>query len=421
MPPHVQDNPIVRDNGSAPLTLRLEFLDGLRGLAALYVVVFHFSASRFLVDKTGARFALPLPLRALTAAMQYGHYAVAVFIVLSGYSLMLPIARARDGQLRGGFAGYLKRRAWRILPPYYAALMLSLVCLVFARQWQELDRGAVWSHLLLVHNLRIEWYAAINIPLWSVATEWDIYFIFPLLLLPLWRWWGMGMVFVAAFALGWLPHFAFPAPYSLNWACPWYIGLFSMGMGAATLTMDDELQNVGATPCGCPTGEKRLPYQWKVILSKLQPGFWSGLAAASALAFVAVAVCRPFWIEERQWILDPIIGLFAVFLILSGAAATLHPSEKPGLLLHILEHKWTQKLGQFSYSLYLTHILVKWGCYALLSHAALSPAASLLYLLGVGVPASLLVGWVFYLLVERRFLSQRAKERATRPAVIAQN
>lgn len=388
MPQPAQDNPVVQEKQSVSRPLRLEFLDGLRGLAALYVVLFHFTASRYLVDSTGARLPLPLPLRVVAAVMQYGHYAVAVFIVLSGYSLMLPVVRARNGQLRGGFAGYLKRRAWRILPPYYAALLLSLFCFALARRWQDVSWGAAWSHLLLVHNLNPDWNMAINIPLWSVATEWDIYFVFPLLLLPLWRKWGMGVAIIAAFGLGWLPHFGLPPAHNLDWACPWYLGLFSLGMGAAVVTVTRASQP-----------------------AKRPSGFWSALAVIPAAAFLAVAVTRPLWMEQRQWLLDPVVGMFAACLILTCAEAALHKIETPGLLLRVLEHRGTLRLGAFSYSLYLTHILVKWGLYALLSGLSLSPVTLQLILLLVGVPASLLTAWGFYLLVERHFLSARSKAR----------
>lgn len=38
---------------------------------------------------------------------------------------MIPVARG-DGQLRGGLRAFFKRRAWRILSPYYITLVLSL-------------------------------------------------------------------------------------------------------------------------------------------------------------------------------------------------------------------------------------------------------------------------------------------------------
>jgi len=96
--------------------LRLEFLDGIRGLAALYVVFHHIS--QIYMD------ANVQPLAGyywFTPLMQLGHYAVAIFIVLSGFCLMIPVAQSVDGTLRGGLAGYAWRRVKRIVPAYYAA------------------------------------------------------------------------------------------------------------------------------------------------------------------------------------------------------------------------------------------------------------------------------------------------------------
>lgn len=118
--------------------VRLEFLDGLRGLAALYVVLSHV----WLAERTGwnphaetgyvVDPGLPHGLHRAINLLQYGHYAVVIFIALSGFCLMLPVARSSEGTLKDGAANYFKRRFLRILPPYYAAfgLLLLLIALV---------------------------------------------------------------------------------------------------------------------------------------------------------------------------------------------------------------------------------------------------------------------------------------------------
>src|SRR5215218_948233 len=74
---------------------------------------------------------------------------------------------------------------------------------------------------------------SINMAHWSVATEWQIYFLFPLLLLPLWRRFGSACAVAAAAVVGLLPHFLLPESRNLDWACPWFLGLFAMGMAVA--------------------------------------------------------------------------------------------------------------------------------------------------------------------------------------------
>src|SRR3954467_13615802 len=98
--------------------LRLEYLDGLRAVAAVYVVLFH--AGLGFVD---AERPVQGIARTVQRGLSLGHDAVAVFIVLSGYCLMLPVTRSPiAGQLVRGIPHYIARRAWRILPPYFAAL-----------------------------------------------------------------------------------------------------------------------------------------------------------------------------------------------------------------------------------------------------------------------------------------------------------
>src|ERR1700733_8385050 len=100
-----------------PPRRRLAGLDGVRGLAALYVVVYHVTLRAFPgYPDAGAPFWV--------GWFSYGRFAVLVFIVLSGFSLAL--TPARDGWRLDGIAAYARRRARRILPAYWAALAFSL-------------------------------------------------------------------------------------------------------------------------------------------------------------------------------------------------------------------------------------------------------------------------------------------------------
>src|SRR4051812_160304 len=120
--------------------LRLEYLDGLRAVASLYVVLFH--AGVGFLDSERPLHGLA---RNLQRGLSFGHDAVAVFIVLSGYCLMLPVARAPvAGQLVRGVPNYIARRAWRILPPYFAALVGSLLLIAIAPVLQTPTK-TIWA------------------------------------------------------------------------------------------------------------------------------------------------------------------------------------------------------------------------------------------------------------------------------------
>src|SRR5919197_1544243 len=102
----------------APRRARLAGLDGIRGLAALFVVLHHC----WLMSYPG----YPANTGPVWSGwLIYGHLAVVVFIVLSGFSLA--VAPARNGWRLDGLGRFAFRRAWRILPPYWPALVYSLI------------------------------------------------------------------------------------------------------------------------------------------------------------------------------------------------------------------------------------------------------------------------------------------------------
>ncbi|HYQ16732.1 MAG TPA: acyltransferase family protein, partial [Polyangiaceae bacterium] len=158
---------------SKPARIHLSYLDGLRGWASLFVVLHHIW--QFVVGQVDR----PRPPRWFTimTIFKYGPLAVTLFIVLSGYSLMIPVARSEDGSLSGGRAGFFWRRARRILPAYYATVVVSLALLLLVpamnrasgTQWDmalpALDAPNLLLHGVLFHNLFEQWQWKLNPPL----------------------------------------------------------------------------------------------------------------------------------------------------------------------------------------------------------------------------------------------------------------
>lgn len=157
--------------------LHLAAVDGLRALAALFVVAHHIHRTLWWPNSP------PPGIRPFVSPLLYGHYAVSVFIVISGFCLMLPVIRA-DGMLPGGVVRFFRRRALRILPPYYCAIAFTALFVD-----HNIDKKQMLAHLFLVHNLWASTYNGINGTFWSIAVECQIYLLFPLLVL-LWRCWG---------------------------------------------------------------------------------------------------------------------------------------------------------------------------------------------------------------------------------------
>jgi len=100
-------------------------LDGLRGLAVIWVALFHFVVLRAGDTWVDALHGMP----ALDALVRSGYLGVDLFFLLSGFLLALPwIAHANAGLPPPSTAAFYVRRARRILPAYY--VQLALVFLV---------------------------------------------------------------------------------------------------------------------------------------------------------------------------------------------------------------------------------------------------------------------------------------------------
>ncbi len=400
-------------NTSPPETsrLRLDYLDGLRGLAALYVVIYH--ASNW-ID-------VPLPgkLGLAQKLLTYGHFAVAVFIILSGYCLMLPVVRSADRQLRGGFKEYIRRRARRILPPYYATLLLSLLFITVVPAMNmssndywggsdgalpALTKDAILSHLLLVHNLSSAWHFKIDPPLWSVATEWQIYFCFPLVLLPVWKRAGLLASVLVGMVLGLAPHFLLHAPYNLDTVVPWYLGLFAMGMGAAAINFEQENRSERNT--GDPNATQTLPLRQRLP--------WHLVAGVLFLLTAVVAILKAKWWWSHLWIADTLVGICTAALLIycTEAVKSHQPGTRLSPVLQLFQSRWAVFLGTMSYSLYLLHAPLLALFYFGLSALHVSGGGCLLALCVVGVPLSVLLCYGFHRIFERPFMSPSAEKAA---------
>jgi len=367
--------------------LRLAYLDGLRAVAAAYVVCFHAVPGFAAEQLTG-------PWRVLRRLFAYGHEAVAVFIVLSGYCLMLPVVQRDPGRLGVDFSRFVRRRAFRILPPYYAALGFSILLLALVPALRQPRTGTIWddslpgldgvailSHLLVVHNWLPGYNVQINGPLWSVASEWQIYFFFPLLLLPLWRRFGPVAALVASAALGYAPLALVPS--RAETAIPWYLMLFCFGMLAAAVGFAPQkyFQNL----------RERVP--------------WGPICAALWLLCVAWSTgAARVWFNLKP-VTDPLIGLSTAALLVHLTKTILE--DRSTMTLAIFESKPLVSLGHFSYSLYLTHLPVLALCYLGVRTLGLPAPLQALLLLVSGALASLLVAYGFFSLIERRFLLAR--------------
>ncbi len=154
-------------------------LDGIRALAVIIVVWFHFWQQSWLMPTVGDVSFNWIP--------QTGYLLVDCMILLSGFCLFLPYARSMvyGEKVQSTPTFYMKRVA-RIMPSYYVAVFIALFC--FALPMKEYASNSdLWKdlipHLTFTHNLFPESYTMthLNGVLWTVAVEMQFYLVFPLL------------------------------------------------------------------------------------------------------------------------------------------------------------------------------------------------------------------------------------------------
>jgi peptidoglycan/LPS O-acetylase OafA/YrhL len=298
---------------------RISGLDGIRGLAAVYVVMNHLFERAFP--------GYPANHAPFWAGwFIYGRFAVVVFIVLSGFSLAM--RPARRGWRLDGIASFARRRARRILPAYWGALAFSL-----AVAWlivPQNGQGAPNAGSVLVNGLLVQNIVGAPSPdraFWSMAVEAQLYLLFGLLIWWVRRWGTVAMLatvtlVVAAVGIAG-PHIPRVDTFVVQ-SAPDLAALFAIGILAAGIVSASEARRSWPWP--------RLALV--ALVGPLALMFWQGTA----------------WTLAHYYWVDLALGP-AIACLLAGLA-----TARPAPLVRLLDTRPMRGLGSSSYSLYLTHM-----------------------------------------------------------------
>jgi peptidoglycan/LPS O-acetylase OafA/YrhL len=183
--------------------IHLSVLDKFRGFAILSVITLHFFSEWIGMLSGMAKGAHMSVLGYLFAGvelmMRLGGYGVAVFFVISGFCIHL----SRRQSTSAGWSTFYVRRVFRLYPAYLVSLLLFVAILPNTRWPADWATSAghqvdLLLHLLLIHNALPETIASINGVYWSLAIEFQLYLLFPLLLLMVRRiGWGRAIAVTA--------------------------------------------------------------------------------------------------------------------------------------------------------------------------------------------------------------------------------
>jgi peptidoglycan/LPS O-acetylase OafA/YrhL len=304
----------------------IDSLTALRGLLALWVVVYHFWNDVVRLFPA---------LDALTPIARAGHFAVPGFFMLSGFVLAYNYAAQFTALSPRRVVAFWALRLARIYPVHFVALLVvaAMVAVSGRLGYQLTDAGYSTRdfvlNLFLIHtwvpDFRLNW----NHPSWSISSEWFAYLLFP---------------FAAS---GFLSRVTTPAR--------------TTALAAVCLVGTGVAYTAGPFPF--------------LELLVVVPTFFAGTA-------IHLLTCHRLPAAGRltRWVPELLLAALVVACYSHGTLATLLVlAVLFGLILSLVHigaraHRWWASrglvyLGAVSYSLYMTHTLAQKVLYRLLPSA----------------------------------------------------
>lgn len=347
---------------------RFEFLDALRGVAILMVVLLHFT-------ERGTSSDDQLIHACVWPVLQHGYLGVQLFFVVSGYCISAALYNALDRSQTS--LQFLKRRAWRIFPPYWASMLLVVLLGLITMSLLGTPRAtvfplAVWewaANLLLVQG-PLKAHDA-NLVYWSLSIEIQFYLVMAIGMLFGKRWTEIWVVILSIVSMALLTTHAVSLTgwvlnYWLEFAC-----------GIAAFYWITGCHRYTATP-------------WLLTGAAFLTGMGN--------------------LMEHELLLAP-AGRFnlGVKLLFCLATTALLVRTQPfdEKLMARRACRWLAAAGTISYSLYLTHVPIGTRVFNL--GARLTGLSGLRWLLyfTIAMAAAITFGALFFHFCERPWLNSR--------------
>ena len=332
-------------------------LTGIRGVAALWVAIYHFGLQH--------TWFIPYQHAGFLALIAHGYLAVDLFFVLSGFVMAVSYGHFFETFSPSKFMIFLIRRFARIYPLFAFVLLVALVSNQ-TRYTSHYSLLVILSNMFLVQS----WGICLSIvsQSWSVSTELMAYLLFP------------ALFYVACLR----------------------------GNASATMVFVLSVTGLGVTALAVvPDGDTRFGMLDIIFPGSLYPvlrclcGFCLGLlsyrlSTRSALADIRdskglsllVLSLLLFCLTQKNLdIFDVIISFFLVFLLSGTNSAANLMSIRPFLFL-----------GEISYAVYFVHVWLLNPIHSLFQSMSVTPRITefCVYLVMI-----VILSWVLHLFIEK--------------------
>jgi peptidoglycan/LPS O-acetylase OafA/YrhL len=338
---------------------RLCHVDGLRGIAALWVVLFHLSEGGHVNDLKAA-----LPEIVNQSVFDAGHFGVTLFFVVSGYVIAMVSAPLQLDFQRGG--QFFLKRVIRLTLPYYSAVLLSAFIIlvklrVLNQSGPEVSLGTIAAHLFYAQGLFSV--ANFNAVFWTLCVEIQFYLFYIFLVI------SSGLI---------AKRTSIATHESLTFSCVLLSGLLGLlwpaGIVSTPLWPGSFLEFWYAFACGAVTfGLQKNMREFRV---------------SAALLFVLLLI-----------IVVVKASIFAMLVLLTSVVLWGAPKAK--LLSKALGSPPLKFLGLISFSLYLFHNQITGSASRVFRKIVSNSVVGDSLMLVVIVSFCIFLSWIAYLLLEK--------------------
>lgn len=357
-------------------TARYEFLDALRGIAILLVLLLHFA-------ERGVASEDSIVHDKVWSVLQHGYLGVQLFFVISGYCIMAAVASA--ARKANSVQLFATRRLRRIFPPYWASMLFVVLAglgtrVILKTPWETIFPLAAWEWIANILLLQGPMQAQdANLVYWSLSIELQFYVVM-----------AVGLLMSRKSTETWLV----------------FVSLLSA---------------IFATTHAVPLTGWVLNY-WAEFACGIAAYFWITRTATRSVTpwlLVAFASLEMLWSFYEQPVLTLPSGRFipairiAFCILVMLVMIALY--QRDSGLCRIRMVRALMATGAISYSLYLTHVPVGTRIFNL--GQRLTGLDGLLWLpyFCLSLLASGLIGLIFFRLCERPWMNSPVQQKFESP------